>query len=145
MAEVKGRMALVLPQGALFRKDVEGAIQQKLLEMNLVEVVIGLVACILVLRKKKPVKQSKQIMIADASRLFRSGCAQNYLEQEQVLEIQCWFEKFEDVPDATRRNSRKHAVAGKKPNPEKSVFPLLVEAAGIEPASESPLQSALHT
>ena len=112
MAEVKGRMAVVLPQGALFRKGAEGAIRQKLLEMDLVEAVIGLApnlfygtglaACILVLRKKKPVKRRKKIMIADASRLFRRGRAQNYLEPEQALEIQRWFEKFEDVPDAVR-------------------------------------------
>jgi type I restriction enzyme M protein len=112
MAAVKGRMAVVLPQGALFRKGAEGSIRQKLLEMDLVEAVIGLApnlfygtglaACILVLRKKKPVKRRKQIMIADASRLFRRGRAQNYLEPEQALEIQRWFEKFEDVPDAVR-------------------------------------------
>lgn len=112
MAEVKGRMAVVLPQGALFRKGAEGAIRQKLLEMDLIEAVIGLApnlfygtglaACILVLRKKKPVKRRKKIMIADASRLFRRGRAQNYLEPEQALEIQRWFEKFEDVPDAVR-------------------------------------------
>jgi type I restriction enzyme M protein len=112
MAEVKGRMAVVLPQGALFRKGAEGSIRQKLLEMDLVEAVIGLApnlfygtglaACILVLRKKKPVKRRKKIMIADASRLFRRGRAQNYLEPEQALEIQHWFEKFEDVPDAVR-------------------------------------------
>ena len=112
MAEVKGRMAVVLPQGALFRKGAEGSIRQKLLEMDLVEAVIGLApnlfygtglaACILVLRKKKPVKRRKKVMIADASRLFRRGRAQNYLEPEQALEIQRWFEKFEDVPDAVR-------------------------------------------
>jgi type I restriction enzyme M protein len=112
MAEVSGRMAVVLPQGALFRKGAEGAIRQKLLEMDLVEAVIGLApnlfygtglaACILVVRKKKPAQRRKKIMIADASRLFRRGRAQNYLEPAHVLEIQGWFEKFEDVPDAAR-------------------------------------------
>jgi type I restriction enzyme M protein len=116
MAEVSGRMAVVLPQGALFRKGAEGTIRQKLLEMDLVEAVIGLApnlfygtglaACILVLRKKKPVSRRKKVMIADASRLFRRGRAQNYLEPEHALEIQNWFEKFEDAqlanPDAVR-------------------------------------------
>lgn len=112
MAEVKGRMAVVLPQGALFRKGAEGSIRQKLLEMDLVEAVIGLApnlfygtglaACILVLRKKKPVKRRNKIMVADASRLFRRGRAQNYLEPEHALEIQRWFEQFEDVQDAVR-------------------------------------------
>src|SRR5262249_47916541 len=40
MAEVSGRMAVVLPQGALFRKGVEGEIRKKLLEMDLIEAVI---------------------------------------------------------------------------------------------------------
>ena len=112
MAEVKGRMAVVLPQGALFRKGAEGGIRQKLLEMDLIEAVIGLApnlfygtglaACVLVLRKKKPTQRRKKIMIADASRLFRRGRAQNYLEPEHALEIQHWFEKFEDVQDAVR-------------------------------------------
>jgi type I restriction enzyme M protein len=62
----------------------------------------GLAACILVLRKKKPTQQCKKVMIADASRLFRRGRAQNYLEPEHALEIQGWFEKFEDVQDAVR-------------------------------------------
>ena len=112
MAEVKGRMAVVLPQGALFRKGAEGSIRQKMLEMDLIEAVIGLApnlfygtglaACILVLRKKKPAQRRKKVMIADASRLFRRGRAQNYLEPEHALEIQGWFEKFEDVQDAVR-------------------------------------------
>ena len=112
MAEGAGRMAVVLPQGALFRKGAEGSIRQKLLEMDLVEAVIGLApnlfygtglaACILVLRKKKPAQRRQKVMIADASRLFRRGRAQNYLEPEHALEIQGWFEKFEDVQDAVR-------------------------------------------
>ena len=37
-----GRMAVVLPQGALFRKGVEDSIRQRLLEMDLIDAVIGL-------------------------------------------------------------------------------------------------------
>ena len=112
MAEVTGRMAVVLPQGALFRKGEEGSIRQKLLEMDLIEAVIGLApnlfygtglaASILVLRKKKPSQRRKKVMILDASRLFRRGRAQNYLEPEHALTIQGWFEKFEDVQDTVR-------------------------------------------
>lgn len=42
MAPVTGHMAVVLPQGALFRGGVESQIRQKLLEMDLIEAVIGL-------------------------------------------------------------------------------------------------------
>lgn len=112
MADVSGRMAVVLPQGALFRKGVEGNIRQKLLEMDLVEAVIGLApnlfygtglaACILVLRKRKPVKHKKKVLIADASRLFRRGRAQNYLEPEHAAEILGWYRGFADVQHAAR-------------------------------------------
>lgn len=112
MAEGRGRMAVVLPQGALFRKGIEGTIRQRLLELDLIEAVIGLApnlfygtglaACILILRKKKPKKRQRKVMIADASRLFRRGRAQNYLESEHAQQIQSWFELYDDVDDAVR-------------------------------------------
>lgn len=112
MADGIGRMAVVLPQGALFRKGAEGDIRQKLLEMDLVEAVIGLApnlfygtglaACILVLRKRKSAKHRKKVLIADASRLFRRGRAQNFLEQEHASEILGWYRSFTDVQDAVR-------------------------------------------
>ena len=105
-------MAVVLPQGALFRKGVEGSIRQKLLEMDLVEAVIGLApnlfygtglaACILVLCKRKPAEHKKKVLIADASRLFRRGRAQNHLEPEDAAEILGWYRGFADVQDAAR-------------------------------------------
>lgn len=112
MADGAGRMAVVLPQGALFRKGVEGEIRKKLLQLDLVEAVIGLApnlfygtglaACILVLRKHKPAEHRNKVLIADASRLFRRGRAQNYLEPEHAAEILSWHQTFADVPDTVR-------------------------------------------
>jgi type I restriction enzyme M protein len=112
MSDVTGRMAVVLPQGALFRKGTEGSIRQKLLEMDLIEAVIGLApnlfygtglsACILVLRKRKPAQHKKKVLIADASRLFRRGRAQNYLEPEHAASILGWYRGFANVHDAAR-------------------------------------------
>lgn len=112
MADVSGRMAVVLPQGALFRKGAEGDIRQKLLEMDLIEAVVGLApnlfygtglaACILVLRKRKPAKHKQKVLIADASRLFRRGRAQNYLEPEHAADILGWYRSFADVQDAVK-------------------------------------------
>ncbi|MBJ6750984.1 type I restriction-modification system subunit M [Geomonas anaerohicana] len=112
MAQGTGRMAVVLPQGALFRKGAEGEIRRKLLEMDLIEGVIGLAqnlfygtslaACILVLRKRKPTTRKGRVMIADASSLFRRGRAQNYLEPENGAEILNWFQEFKDVQDRVR-------------------------------------------
>lgn len=112
MADVTGRMAVVLPQGALFRKGAEGDIRQKLLEMDLIEAVLGLApnlfygtglpACILVLRKRKPVRHKGKVLVADASRLFRRGRAQNFLEPDHAAEILGWYLNFSDVQDAVR-------------------------------------------
>lgn len=112
MAPGTGRMAVVLPQGALFRSGVEGQIRQHLLKADLVEAVIGLApnlfygtglaACVLVLRRQKaPARQGKVIVI-DASSLFRRGRAQNFLEPEHASQIHGWVSAFEDVEDRAR-------------------------------------------
>lgn len=112
MAEGSGRMAVVLPQGALFRKGAEGDIRQKLLQMDLIEAVIGLApnlfygtglaACILVLRKRKPAISRKKVLVVDGSRMFRRGRAQNYLEPEHASEILTLYRNFADVQDTAR-------------------------------------------
>lgn len=109
MAEPHGRMAVVLPQGALFRSGVEGQIRQTLLEMDVIEAVIGLApnlfygtglaACILVLRQRKPPQKKGKVMIIDASSMFRKGRAQNYLESEHADTILKWYQGFDDVED----------------------------------------------
>jgi len=54
------------------------------------------------LRKRKPAKHKKKVLIADASRLFRRGRAQNYLESEHAADILGWYRGFTDVQDAVR-------------------------------------------
>ena len=112
MAEPHGRMAVVLPQGALFRGGVEGQIRQALLEQDQIESVIGLApnlfygtglaACILVLWRRKPKERTKNLLIVDASSRFRKGRAQNFLESEHAAEILAWYEAFEEVEDHVR-------------------------------------------
>lgn len=109
MAESTGRMAVVLPQGALFRSGVEGQIRQHLLKADLVEAVIGLApnlfygtglaACVLVLRHQKTESHRGKVLIVDASGLFRRGRAQNFLEPEHASQIHSWVSAFEDVQD----------------------------------------------
>jgi type I restriction enzyme M protein len=112
MAQSTGRMAVVLPQGALFRGGVEGDIRRKLLEQDLIEAVIGLApnlfygtglaACILILRRRKDPRRAGQVLIVDASSLFRKGRAQNFLDPEHVATILGWVQAFADVPDRAR-------------------------------------------
>jgi type I restriction enzyme M protein len=112
MAPRSGRMAVVLPQGALFRGGVEGEIRKTLLQEDLVEAVIGLApnlfygtglaACVLVLRRRKPSKRKQRVLIADASTLFRKGRAQNFMEREHAAEILSWLKEFSEVENRTR-------------------------------------------
>lgn len=116
MAARTGRMAVVLPQGALFRGGVEAQIRQHLLKSDQIEAVIGLAqnlfygtglaACILVLRQTKPAKRKGKVLVVDASTLFRKGRAQNFLEPEHGRQILGWVQRFEDVDDRARVVSR---------------------------------------
>lgn len=112
MASVTGRMAVVLPQGALFRGGVEGQIRQRLLEMDRIETVIGLApnlfygtglaACVLILRQRKAPQRAGQVLIVDASELYRKGRAQNYLDAEHAATIIAWVQAFANVKDRAR-------------------------------------------
>ncbi|MXP15689.1 N-6 DNA methylase [Altererythrobacter confluentis] len=106
------RMAVVLPQGALFRKSAEGSIRTQLLKEDLIEAVIGLApnlfygtslaACIVVLRRKKPADRKGKVMIIDASSEFRKGRAQNFLDTGHADKIVKWYQAFEDVVDRAK-------------------------------------------
>jgi type I restriction enzyme M protein len=112
MAPGTGRMAVVLPQGALFRKAAEGRIRRALLERDLVEAVIGLAPnifygtglapAVVVLRQTKPEERQKKVLVADASSLYRKGRAQNFLDPEHAEQIVAWASAFEDVEDRAR-------------------------------------------
>lgn len=112
MAAKRGRMAVVLPHGALFRMGKEGAIRKKLLGMDLVEAVIrlgpnlfygtGLAACILVLRQRKEARLRNKVLIIDASKEFKTGRAQNELLPEQVDRITDWYRQAWDVTSRAR-------------------------------------------
>jgi type I restriction enzyme M protein len=105
------RMAVVLPQGALFRKSAEGSIRQALLEKDMVEAVIGLApnlfygtqlaGCVVILRRKKPENRKNKVLIIDASSLFRKGRAQNCLasDYKQYIFPLMFFKRLSDVWD----------------------------------------------
>lgn len=112
MAPKTGRMAVVLPHGALFRMGKEGEIRKKLLGMDLLEAVIGLgpnlfygtglAACILVFRQKKAKDRKSKVLIVDASKEFKTGRAQNELLPEHVERIHGWVRDYTDVAGIAR-------------------------------------------
>lgn len=102
-----GRMTVVLPHGALFRKGAESKIRKALLEQDILEAVVGLgpnifygtqlAACVMVFKfSKEPDKQNKVLFI-DASDQIKIGRAQNFLEPEHVEQIFTWFKDCKDV------------------------------------------------
>ncbi len=91
-----GRMAVVLPHGVLFRGASEGKIRRQLVEMNLLDAVIGLPAnlfygtgipaCILVFKKNRT---CRDILFIDASGdgNFEKGKNQNILRDSDITRI----------------------------------------------------------
>ncbi|OQK17258.1 DNA methylase [Methyloprofundus sedimenti] len=102
-----GRMTVVLPHGALFRKGAEGKIRQALLEQDLLEAVIGLgpnvfygtqlAACVMVFKQNKAVEKKQKVLFIDASDQIRVGRAQNFLEPVHVKQIYDWYHDYADV------------------------------------------------
>ena len=113
MAEgANSRMAVVLPQGALFRKSAEGGIREALLKEDLIEAVIGLApnlfygtqlaASVMILRRNKPAERKNKVLVIDAQSLFRKGRAQNFLDPVHGEQIVKWFRAFGDVEHRAR-------------------------------------------
>jgi type I restriction enzyme M protein len=102
-----GRMAVVLPHGALFRKAAEGKIRKALLEQDILEAVIGLgpnifygtqlAVCVMVFKQNKDADKKGKVLFIDASDQIRVGRAQNFLEPEHVQQIYDWFQNYNDV------------------------------------------------
>lgn len=86
-----GRMAVVVPNGVLFRGSVEADIRRRLVDDNLLETVIGLpeklfygtgiAAAILIFRSKK---SDDKVLFIDASQNFQEGKGQNLLTREAI-------------------------------------------------------------
>jgi type I restriction enzyme M protein len=99
--ETKGRVAVVVPHGVLFRGAAEGRIRQKLIEENLLDAVIGLpgnlfpttnipVAILVFDRSRErggAREDCQNVLFIDASREFVSGKNQNTLSPEHLDKI----------------------------------------------------------
>ena len=101
-----GRMAVVLPHGVLFRGASEGKIRRQLVEMNLLDAVIGLPAnlfygtgipaCILVFKKNRP---RRDVLFIDASGEgnYEKSKNQNNLRGKDIARIVSTYEARETV------------------------------------------------
>ncbi|MDR0714296.1 MAG: type I restriction-modification system subunit M [Bacteroidales bacterium] len=103
----RGRVAVVLPHGALFRKGAEAKIRAALLEMDLLDAVIGLganifygaslSACILIFKARKETVKNRKVLFIDAADQIRTGRAQNFLDEEHIEKIYQWYSNWADV------------------------------------------------
>ena len=107
-----GRMTVVLPHGALFRKGAEGRIREELLKQDLLEAVIGLgsnifygtqlAACVMVFKQNKSADKKGKVLFIDGSDKVRVGRAQNFLEPEHVKQLFEWYTDFKEVENYTK-------------------------------------------
>lgn len=110
-----GRMATVLPHGVLFRGSSEGKIRQKLIEMNLLDAVIGLPsnlffgtgipACILVFKQNR---DRDDVLFIDASGedMYEKGKNQNKLREQDIQKIVDAYDKYETIEKFTYVSTR---------------------------------------
>ena len=106
-----GKVAVVVPQGALFRGDVnsksgdnEATIRREFIERDLIAAVIelapnlfygtGLAPAIVVLRTSKQPERAGKILFVDGSELFTKGRNQNTLEREHAVRIVQAYQEF---------------------------------------------------
>lgn len=107
-----GRVAVVLPQGALFRQGAEARIRAHALKADKVEAVIGLApalfygtiipACVLILRTDKPASKQGRVLFINGESLFKRGRNQNTLEPEHAAQLSAAYEGFADIDGLAR-------------------------------------------
>lgn len=103
----KGRCAVVLPQGVLFRSGQEGEIRRQLVNSDKLECIITLVsgvfystgvsACILFLNNNKENAHKGRICMIDASNIYTPQRAQNIMTEEDIQKVYELYANYEDV------------------------------------------------
>jgi type I restriction enzyme M protein len=107
-----GRVAVVLPQGALFRQGAEARIRTHMLKADKVEAVIGLApnlfygtglaACVLILRQRKTTGRGGKVLFINGEDLLKKGRNQNTLEPEHADELFQAYAGFADIDGRAR-------------------------------------------
>lgn len=103
-----GRIAVVLPQGALFRGGAEARIREHLVRADHIEAVIGLApnlfygtglaASVLILRSSKPTSRRGRTLVINGDALFKRGRNQNTLEADHASTLLRAYRGFAEEP-----------------------------------------------
>ena len=109
----KGKVAVIVPHGVLFRGGSEGKIRKALIEENLLKAVIGLPVnlfygtgiptAVLLFDKTK---ETDDILFIDASREYEDGTNQNVLRAQDIEKISATFKAFRSVEKYAYRATR---------------------------------------
>lgn len=111
-----GTMATILPHGVLFRGASEGKIRKEIIEMNLLDAVIGLPeglfygtsipACILVFKKDRT---REDVLFIDASGEgnYEKGKNQNKLREEDLQKIVATYDSRETIDKYSYKATKK--------------------------------------
>ena len=111
MVSGQGRMAVVMPQGILFRNQ-ETEIRKQLVESDLIEAVVtlgdklfygtGLSPCFLIIRRMKPAHHSGRILMIDGSKILTQKRAQNILAENDIDRLYSLYQNYSDEEDYSR-------------------------------------------
>lgn len=107
MDKKHGRVAVVLPQGVLFRTGKDGKMRKKLVDSDLLEAVItlkggifygaGVSACILFLKREKSKNHIGRVCMIDANEIYTPQRAQNYMSEDDIAEVYKLYMDYQDV------------------------------------------------
>lgn len=107
-----GRVAVVLPPGALFRPGTEARIRRHIIESDVIDAVIGLApnlfygtglaACVLILRLDKPHERRGKVLFINGERLYKHGRNQNTLEPEHAQQLLDAYQAHADSDSLSR-------------------------------------------
>jgi len=108
----KGRAAVVLPQGVLFREKKEYEMRKQMIMSDKLECVItlannlfygaGIPACLLIFRNSKATEKVGKVMMIDASNIYTPKRAQNELSDDNVDTIFKLYSDFENKDEVAK-------------------------------------------
>ena len=112
MSPLKGRCAVILPQGVLFRGGRDGEIRRNLVKSGKLECIIslaggvfystGVSACVIFLQNAKAESHQGRVCMIDASGIFTPQRAQNVMTKDDVKKVFALYENYLDVPELCR-------------------------------------------
>lgn len=121
MDPVRGKCAVVLPQGVLFKGNREGKIREELIKTDLLDCVIGLTsgvfysttvsACILFLNNRKPKEHKGKVCMIDASSIYTAQRSQNVMSEDDIERVFKLYADYKDVIDYVKIVTNDEIVA----------------------------------